>query len=147
MHWEKLKPNHFFKEPDYHFYSKTLFDTSEYDRLYENQKNPSHISWQEFDRKYKTGFQLYDDLRDLDLNREVICMWFFKERSDNTAGEDIQLAGKTITYRQNSFFITKSKDIKIVERTKRQHNRRPFVQLDMKDSTFQELLKRFYKIT
>lgn len=147
MHWEKLKPNHFFKEPDYHFYSKTLFAVKEYETLYENQTNPAHKSWQEFDKKYKTGFQLYDDLREINLNRPVICMWFFKERTDNTAGEDIELAGKKIIYFPNSFLITKSKDIKIIERKKRKHNRRPFVQLDMKDSTFQDLLKRFYKIT
>lgn len=145
MNWEKLKPNHFFKKPIEHFYASSLFDMLEYDKLYENQNNFSHEVWQEFDKKYKTGFQFYDDIRELDTNKEVICLWFFKERSDFSAGEDILLEDKIITYFQNSFLITKSKNIKVLERKKRKHNRRPFMQLDITNATWEELLKRFDK--
>jgi len=149
MNWEKLKPNHFFKEPIEHFYASTLFDMPEYDMLYENQNDLSHKVWQDFDKKYKTGFQFYDDIREIDKNKEVICLWFFKERTDRVGAEDIVLEGKKITYFQNSFLITKSKDIRILERQKpkHRHNRRPFLQLDLKNDTWEELLKRFNKRT
>ena len=143
MNWEKLKPDHFFKTPVEHFYASTLFDTLEYDRLYENQNDLSHKVWQDFDKKYKIGFQFNEDLREIDKNKPVICIWFFKERTDNTAGEDIEFAGKKIKYFSNSFLITKSKDIKVLERQKRKHNRRPFLQLDLKNETWEQLLKRF----
>ena len=39
MNWEKLKPVHYFKEPVTYFYSSSIFDTKEYDALYENQNN------------------------------------------------------------------------------------------------------------
>lgn len=145
MNWEKLKPVHFFKDPVEHFYTASIFDMLEYDRLYENQNNLEHRVWQEFDKQYKTGFQFFEDLRELDKKKEIICLWFFKERTDRTAGEDILLEDKTITYFPNTFLITKSKDIKILERKKKIHNRRPFVQLDIKRSTYEGLLKRFDK--
>lgn len=145
MNWEKIKPVHFFKDPVEHFYTSSIFDMTEYDRLYENQNNLSHRVWQEFDRKYKTGFQFCEDLRELDKKKEIICLWFFKERTDRTAGEEIDLAGKILQYTPNTFLMTKSKDIKILERKKRIHNRRPFVQLDIAQRTYEDLLKRFNK--
>ena len=39
MNWEKLKQNHYNKDPVEHIYSKTIFDMKEYDDLYENQNN------------------------------------------------------------------------------------------------------------
>ena len=36
-----------------------------------------------------------------------------------------------------------TKDIKVLERQKRKHNRRPFLQLDLKNETWEQLLKRF----
>jgi len=50
MNWEKIKPNHFFKEPVEHVYASTLYDIKDYDKLYENQNNFTHTVWQEFDR-------------------------------------------------------------------------------------------------
>ena len=143
MNWEKLKPDHFFKTPVEHFYMSSIFDMLEYDRLYENQNNLEHRVWQEFDEQYKTGFQFFEDLRQLDKKKEIICLWFFKERTDRTAGQEIELAGKILNYTPNTFLITKSKDIKVLERQKRKHNRRPFLQLDLKNETWEQLLKRF----
>ena len=94
MNWEKLKPNHYFKEPVEYIYSSTIFDLKEYDKLYENQNNLNHKVWQDFDKKYKIGFQFLDDIRDINLMKEVICLWFFKERNDRSGGEDIELSGK-----------------------------------------------------
>ena len=143
MNWEKIKPVHFYKDPVEHFYTSSIFDMLEYDRLYENQNNLEHRVWQEFDEQYKTGFQFFEDLRQLDKEKEIICLWFFKERTDRTAGQEIELAGKILNYTPNTFLITKSKDIKVLERQKRKHNRRPFLQLDLKNETWEQLLKRF----
>jgi hypothetical protein len=144
MKWEKLEPNHFFKEPVKHFVASTIYDTKEYDRLYENQNNLTHDIWNEFDSKYKVGFQFYEDLQDIDKSKDIMCLWFFKERSDRSNEKDILLAGKTITYFPNTFLITRSNDIKIV-RNKRSYIRRPVLQIDMKEEVWLNLLERFDK--
>ena len=142
MNWEKLKANHFFKDPVKHIYASTLYDIKEYDKLYENQNNINHHVWQEFDQKYKTGFELIDDIRDINLKKEIICVWFFKERNDRSGGEDIILAGKKLKYLPNTFLVTDSKDIKILEK-KDEYIRRPLLQLDLKIEVWGQILKRF----
>jgi len=145
MNWEKLKINHIFEHPVKHIYASTLFDIKEYDKLYENTNNLGHAVWQEFDKKYRTGFRLFEDIRDIDTKREIICVWFFKDRNDRSGGEDIILAGKKITYRPNTFLITESKDIKVLEK-KDEYFRRPFIQLDLPRNVWGEISKRFDKI-
>ena len=144
MNWEKLKANHFFKEPVEHVYTSTVNDIKDYDKLYENQNNLTHQVWQEFDKKYKTGFQLFDDIREIDTNREVICVWFFKDRNDRSGGEDILLKDKKIKYQPNTFLITKSKDIKIIDKDD-EYIRRPLIQLDLSKTAWQGILERFNK--
>ena len=144
MNWEKIKPNHYFKEPVEHVYASTLYDIKDYDKLYENQNNFTHPAWQEFDRKYKVGFQFHDDIREINTKNEIICLWFFKERNDRSGGEDIILSGKKLKYLPNTFFITKSKDIKVLEKQD-EYFRRPFLQIDMKESTWTDILERFNK--
>lgn len=142
MNWEKLKPSHYHAEPVEYIYSSTIFDSLEYDKLYENQNNLNHAVWQEFDKKYKTGFEFNDDIQDIDTKREVIFLWFFKERSDRSGGEEISLAGKTITYFPNTFFITRSNDIKVIK-GKKTYIRRPFLQLDMDVTRYEQIMSRF----
>jgi len=142
MNWEKLKTNHLFKDPVKHIYASTLYDIKEYDKLYENQNNLNHHVWQEFDQKYKTGFELIDDIRDINLKKEIICVWFFKERNDRSSGEDIILAGKKLKYIPNTFLVTDSKDIKILEK-KDEYIRRPLLQLDLKVEVWDQILERF----
>ena len=144
MNWEKLKANHFFKEPVEHVYTSTVYDIKDYDKLYENQNTMTHQVWQDFDKKYKTGYQLFDDIRDIDTNREIICVWFFKDRNDRSGGEDILLKDKKIKYQPNTFFITKSKDIKILDKED-EYIRRPFIQLDLPNKVWQSVLERFNK--
>ena len=144
MNWEKLEQKHFHKKPIEHFYSSNLFDSTLYDKLYENQNNLDHLVWQEFDAKYKTGFQFYDDISQVDKNKEIICLWFFKERSDLTNGDAIELQDKVIKYMPNTFLITKSKDIKIISK-KDKYIRRPFVQIDFKIKVWEKLIERFDK--
>jgi len=145
MNWEKLKPIHFFKNPVEHIYTMSLFDSTEYDKLYENQNNLQHKVWQDFDEKYSTGYEFKEDFSDLNLNKEIMCLWFFKERSDRTISH-VVVNGKQLPYTPNTFLITKSKDIKHTT-TKRQYNRHPFVQIDLSLSVWDKILVRFNKVS
>jgi len=142
MNWEKLKTNHYFKDPVEHVHASTLYDMKEYDKLYENQNNLNHHVWQEFDQKYKTGFEFMNDIGEINTNKSVICVWFFKDRNDRSSGEDIVLNGKKIKYQPNTFLITQSTDIKILDK-KDKYIRRPLLQLDLKIEVWNQILERF----
>ena len=144
MNWEKLKPQHYHKEPVEYIYARSIFELKEYDKLYENQNNLMHAVWKDFDEKYCIGFEFLDDIRDINKDKDIMCLWFFKERNDRSAGTDIKIAGKTITYYPNTFLITESKDIKILE--KNEYIRRPVLQLDLSTSIWNTMLERFNKI-
>ena len=141
MNWKKIKPSHYFKEPVTHIYTQTIFDVKEYDRLYENQKNLDHRSWHEFDEKYKIGFEFKEKFENIDLDKEIICLWFFKERSDRTASY-VNVAGKELTYLPNTFLITQSKLLSFVS-TKRKYIRNPLIQIDMTLETYNNIVKKF----
>jgi len=145
MNWGSLRPCHFFAEPVNHIYTQSLFDLKEYDKLYENQYNLDHAVWEEFDRKYKIGFEFQEDLDNINVKKEIICLWFFKERSDTTASY-IDLGGKQLPYYPNTFLITDSKDIKFVM-TKRKYIRHPFIQIDLSTDTWSSILKRINKLS
>jgi len=145
MNWETLKPKNFFKDPVEHIYTMSLFDSNEYDKLYENQNNLDHQVWQEFDKKYSTGYEFKENFSDINFNKEIMCLWFFKERSDRTICH-VVVNGKAIPYTPNTFLITKSKDIKLVY-TKRKYLRHPFIQIDLSLSAWDKILKRFDKIS
>jgi len=140
MNWEKLRKPHYHKEPVEYIYATGIFNLKEYDKLYENQNNLSHQIWQDFDTKYKIGFEFFKDLREFNKNKEVICLWFFKERSDGGAGNDIDLKGKIIKYQPNTFLITRSKNIKIIKRKSVLPNR-PVLQLDLSINKYNKIIK------
>ena len=142
MNWERLKKLHYFKEPVEHIHTTSVFDIKEYDKLYENQNNLDHPLWQEFDEKYRTGFEFKEDITKIDLDKPVIALWFFKERSDRQSQPMINIGGKLIAYYQNAFVLTKCKDIKIQE-PKKKYIRRPMVQLDMTEKQFDKLVEKF----
>ena len=110
MNWEKLKPSHYFKDPVEHIYSQTIFDQQEYDKLYENQNNLEHNVWQEFDKKYKVGFEFKEKFSDIDLDKQVMCLWFFKERSNSTASY-VQVDDKQLTYLSDTWLVNMSKHL------------------------------------
>jgi len=142
MNWEKLRKPHFHKEPVEYIYATAIFDLKEYDNWYENQNDLSHQVWQEFYAKYKIGYEFLQDIKDLNLNKEVICLWFFKDRSDRDAGNDIDLSGKLIEYFQNTFLITESKELKILKR-KKFFPSRPALQIHLSKKIFAEITKPF----
>ena len=141
MNWERLKPNHYFEDPVTHIYAQNVFNANEYDRLYENQNNFDHQIWQDFDSKYKTVFEFKDNFSKIDFDKEIMCLWFFKERSDNTRSY-VSVNDKQLTYLPNTFLITKSKNIKFVK-TKKKYLRHPFVQIDMANKQWENLLEKF----
>ena len=140
MNWEKIKKSYYYKEPVEHILAPAIFDLKEYDILYENQNNLSHQVWQDFDIKYKIGFEFFKDLREFNKDKEVICLWFFKDRDDRKTGNDIDLEGKIIKYRPNTFLITRSKNIKIIER-KVPLPYRPVLQLDLSIKKYNKIIK------
>ena len=140
MNWEKIKKFHYYKEPVEHILTTAIIDVKEYDILYENQNDLSHQVWQDFDTKYKKGFEFFKDLREFNKDKEVICLWFFKDRDDRKTGNDIDLEGKNIMYSPNTFFITKSKNIKINDVGK-QWPYRPVLQLDLSIKEYNKIIK------
>ncbi len=145
MNWEKLKPNHYFKEPIKHIYSQNIFDTKEYDILYENQRNPDHKVWQDFDSKYKMGYEIKENFDQINFNKAVMCLWFFKERAHLTPAH-VNVGGKSLPYVSNTFLITESKQIKF-ENPKKKYNRYPVIQLDLPTKVWQSILERFDKVS
>ena len=72
MNWLEIKKSHYHKEPVEHILSPAIFNLKEYDILYENQNNLSHQVWQDFDTKYKIGFEFFKDLREFNKDKEVM---------------------------------------------------------------------------
>jgi len=142
MNWDKLRKAHLRKEPVEFIYASGIVKLDEYDRLYENQNNLEHQVWKDFYKKYKVDYKFYKDLTEFDKDKEVICLWFFRDRNDQSKGNDIVLAGKKITYFHNTFLITQCKDIEILE-NKKQYIHRPFVQIDLNKKTYNEIVKKF----
>tara|TARA_B100000900_G_scaffold405980_1_gene416323 strand:- start:309 stop:740 length:432 start_codon:yes stop_codon:yes gene_type:complete len=143
MNWERIRPNNYYTEPVEYIYALTLFDTKEYDKLYENQNNFNHSCWLDFDAKHRMGFELKEDFYDINTNKEVICLWFFKERSDRKLSH-VSIAGKKLGYHPNAFLITTSKDIEFIP-GKSRYIRNPFLQLDMTLKTYSEIVNQFQK--
>ena len=140
MNWEKIKKSYYYKEPVEHILAPALYNIDEYDSLYRNQNNLSHQVWQDFDTKYKIGFEFFKDLREFNKDKEVICLCFFKDRDDKKTGNDVDLEGKIIKYKPNTFLITRSKNIKIIERKSVLPNR-PVLQLDLNIEEYNKIIK------
>ena len=140
MNWEKIKKSYYYKEPVKHILAPAIYNIDEYDSLYRNQNDLSHQVWQDFDAKYKIGFEFFKDLREFNKDKEVICLWFFKDRDDRKTGNDIDLEGKIIKYKPNTFLITRSKNIKIIKRKSVLPNR-PVLQLDLNIEEYNKIIK------
>ena len=141
MNWEKIRPSQYITNPVEIIYARNIVDSPEYDRLYENQNNLSHPVWEAFDKQYRTGFEFKEDITDINFNKEIIALWFFRERSDNNHPPAFDLKGKLIGYMPNQFLITEYKDIQIKE-SKRKYIRRPLIQLDINREQYKDLINK-----
>ena len=87
------------------------------------------------------GYEIKENFDDINFNKAVMCLWFFKERSQLHASY-IEINGKKLSYLPNTILMTESKDIKFIE-TKKKYIRYPVVQLDVSLETWKSILKRF----
>ena len=116
----KLKKTHLYQDPIEHIYASNIFDIKEYDKLYENQNNPNHKVWKDFQTTYNfKKIRFFNDLNNVELDETILCLWFFKDRNDRNKGKDIKIKDKTIRYLPNTFFILYNScqnNIKILKR-------------------------------
>ena len=143
MNLDKLQKHNYHDEPVEHFCAVNIIELSEYDRLYENQNDLNHTVWKEFCRKHNTKATRHDNFNSINFDRDVICLWFFKDRNDRTAAH-VQINGKQIRYNPNVFLITRSKSIKMFY-ADRKYIHSPVIQLDMTIENYDSLVKKFQK--
>ena len=138
--FKRLDKRYYHTDPVEHIIGGQIRPVVEYDDLYENQTRFDGTVWTKFKQTYDLTCQFHDDLRDIDLSTDITCLWFFRERADRDAGNDLKLNGKIITYQANTLFITPSKEIRIKER-KKFFPRRPCVQIDINNEIYLNIKK------
>jgi hypothetical protein len=138
--FKRLNKKYYHRDPVEHIIGRQIRTVTEYDDLYENQSRFDGLAWTKIKETYNLKCQFYEDIRDINLLKEVICLWFFRERADRDAGNDIKLSGKIITYSANTIFITPSKELRIKER-KKFFPRRPCVQIDISNEIYLNIKK------
>ena len=139
--YKRLDKKYHHTDPVEHILGRTFRPVAEYDDLYENQPRFDGFVWTKFKETYNLNCQFHNDLQDVDFSKDITCLWFFRERSDRDAGNDIKLADKVITFQANTLFITPSKEIKIQKR-KKFFPRRPCVQIDISDEIYVNIKKQ-----
>ena len=142
--FQKLKKTHLYQDPIEHIYASDIFDIKEYDKLYENQNNPNHKVWKDFQTTYNfKKIRFFNDLNDVKLDETILCLWFFKDRNDRNKGKDIKIKDKTILYLPNTFFILYNScqnNIKILKRDTMVLTR-PCLQLYFDYETYDKIIK------
>jgi hypothetical protein len=138
--YKRLDKKYHHTDPVEHILGTTFRPVAEYDDLYENQTRFDGVVWTKFKETYNLNCQFHNDLQDVDFSKDITCLWFFRERSDRDAGNDIKLADKVITFHANALFITPSKEIKIQKR-KVYFPRRPCVQIDINNEVYVNIKK------
>ena len=138
--FKRLHKRYHFTDPVEHIIGKQIRTVTEYDDLYENQSRFDGTVWTKFKETHNLKCQFHEDLRDIDLSKDIMCLWFFRERADRDAGNDLKLSGKIIAYSANTIFIAPSKEIRIKER-KKFFPRRPCVQIDISNETYLNIKK------
>ena len=142
--FQKLKKTHLYQDPIEHIYASDIFDIKEYDKLYENQNNPNHKVWKDFQTTYNfKKIRFFNDLNNVELDETILCLWFFKDRNDRNKGKDIKIKDKTIRYLPNTFFILYNScqnNIKILKRDTMVLTR-PCLQLYFDYETYDKIIK------
>ena len=138
--FKKLNKRYHHTDPVEHILGRTFHPVAEYDDLYENQTRFNGVVWTKFKETYNLKCQFHNDLQDVDFSNDITCLWFFRERADRDAGNDIKLADKVVAFQANALFITPSKEIKIQKR-KVFFPRRPCVQIDINNEMYLNIKK------
>lgn len=138
--FEKLKKSHYRKDPEEHFYAQMIYNLTEYDRLYENQLNQNSEAWASFRNVYELKYKFLENIEEIDLDQDIICIWFFRERADQDSANDLTLVDRVIVNKPNAFFISPSRNIKIHKRTKF-FTRRPCAQFFLSKEDYVNIKK------
>jgi len=138
--YKRLDKKYHYTDPVEHILGRTFRPVAEYDDLYENQTRFDGVVWTKFKETYNLKCQFHNDLQDIDFSKDITCLWFFRERADRDAGNDIKLADKVVAFQANVLFITPSKEIKIQKR-KVFFPRRPCLQLEISNEIYLNIKK------
>ena len=138
--FKKLHKKNFYTDPAEHIIWTHPRRMQEYDDLYEEQLRFDNELWTNFRNTHNIKCQFHDDIKDIDLSHDIVCLWFFRERSDRDAANDIDVAGKIISFTANKLLIAYAKDIKIIKR-KRFFPRRPCVQIAISNEVYVNIKK------
>ena len=139
--FDKLKKAHFRTDPEEHFYAQMIYNLSEYDRLYENQLNQNSQVWTSFRNAYNIEYKFLENIEKIDLKQEIICVWLFRERADQDTANDLTIGDRVIVNKPNAFFISPSRNIKVVKR-KKFFTRRPCAQIFLTKEDYVNIKKR-----
>jgi hypothetical protein len=143
--FNKILKSHFSNNPIEHIYTDNFLDLKEFDRLYENQSRLDGDVWKEFKNKHKLDCTFLNDLNDINMQVEVLCLLFFKERADNVKDHDLKIGvmdiTKEIKYVQNTLFILPNYllTFNILTR-KKPYIRRPCLQIKLSLKQYNNIL-------
>jgi|MDTC01.3.fsa_nt_gb hypothetical protein len=140
-----VKKSSYHTSPVEHIYQTHAVKLPYYEDLYENQMRQDSEGWLEFKKELGMPCTFHDDLREINTNVEILCLWFFRERSDRDKGADLFVSPgkdkKVITYNPNTLFIIDTKhEIKLKERTP-YFPRRPCLQIEMTPEIYVNIKK------
>ena len=147
----KLKKTHLYNDTIEYIYAQNIFDLKEYDKLYELQNYFNEKHWNNFKKEYNLKCKFFNDLKDIDINETIICLWFFVERADRIKNKDLEIScgntKKLIAYSPNTFLIFYNDcktNIKIIER-KKYFPRRPCLQIYFNYETYNNICQHIKK--
>ena len=138
--FNKILKSHFSDDPVEHIYINNIIELKEYDTLYENQSRFDGQLWTDFKNKYNLDCTFLNDLNEINMQVEVLCLLFFKERSDNKKDQDIKIKAKEIKYFQNTLYIllNPQSNLNILTR-ERPYLRRPCLQINLSLSKYNNI--------
>ena len=144
--WQVTKHN-CHKDPIPHIYCKNFIKLEIYDRLYEQWNNKTHERWKTFVDKNSVAVHFHEDfVRPLDPKQTTgyIGYWFFKQRTDQSRGDDIVISDgtqeKILTYYQNTLLVLDVSSSFVVKSRRDRLPTRPFCELYF-DLTTNEIIK------
>jgi len=120
-------------------YIKNFIKDDEYNKLYENQNNLSHATWKNFNKKIQFKYKFLKDLEQVNYTRQVICLWFFKDRNDYKINKDILINGKSVEYVPNNMLLFENNDKTIYIKDKKIY-KRPVVQFNISLDDYKMIL-------
>ena len=75
--FKNIKKIHVRQDPFEHIYCKQIIKIDTYDRLYELQNIFDHEYWKDFIKEYNLNCNFLEDIRDIDLSKQIIALWFW----------------------------------------------------------------------